>query len=67
MAGRYHLVREEDGELRPNKDKYSHPADALQYGVLGVGEGARMIGLTAATTAKPVKVYHKRSLRRIRA
>jgi hypothetical protein len=24
MAGRYHLVREDDGELRPKKDKYSN-------------------------------------------
>jgi hypothetical protein len=67
MAGRYHLVREEDGELRPKKDKYSNPADALQYGVLGLGEGSRMIGLAAASTMKPVKVYTRRSMRRISA
>lgn len=30
MAGRYHLVREEDGELRPKKDKYSNLCDCLQ-------------------------------------
>ena len=67
MAGRYHLVREEDGELRPKKDKYSNPADALQYGVLGLGEGARMIGLANAATVKPVRVYARKSMRRISA
>jgi hypothetical protein len=68
MAGRYHLVREEDGELRPKKDKYSNPADALQYGVLGLGEGSRMIGLAHAGAMKPVQVYKgRRSMRRISA
>jgi hypothetical protein len=67
MAGRYHLVREEDGELRPKKDKYSHPADALQYGVLGLGEGARMIGVANVASMKPASVYKRKSMRRISA
>jgi hypothetical protein len=68
MAGRYHLVREEDGELRPKKDKYSNPADALQYGVLGLGEGSRMIGLAHAGAMKPAMVYRgRKSMRRISA
>jgi hypothetical protein len=68
MAGRYHLTREEDGELRPKKDKYSHPADALQYGVLGLGEGGRMIGVANIGTMKAAKVYTgRRSMRRISA
>ena len=48
MAGRYHLEREETGELKPKKDKYSNLCDALQYGCLALGEGRRMIGLTPA-------------------
>jgi hypothetical protein len=67
MAGRYHLVREEDGELRPKKDKYSHPADGLQYGVLGLGEGARMIGVANVASMKPASVYKRKSMRRISA
>jgi hypothetical protein len=52
MAGRYHLVKEEDGELKPKKDRYSNPADALQYGVLGLGEGRKMIGPPGARRAE---------------
>lgn len=54
MAGRYHLVREEDGELRPKKDKYSNLCDALQYLCTGLGEGRRMMGLTPAASLVPV-------------
>lgn len=68
MAGRYHLTREETGELKPKKDKYSNPADALQYAVLGLGEGSRMIGLAHAGAMKPAQVYKgRRSMRRISA
>ena len=67
MAGRYHLVREEDGELRPKKDKYSNLCDSLQYLCLSLGEGSRMIGLASAAMMKPMKVYTRRSMRRIRA
>lgn len=66
MAGRYHLVREDDGELRPKKDKYSNLCDALQYWVLGAGEGRRMIGLRPVADVKAVKVYKgQRTLRRV--
>src|SRR5437667_7652700 len=27
MAGRYHLVKEDDGELRPKKDRYSNRSE----------------------------------------
>jgi len=65
MAGRYHLLREEDGELRPKKDKYSNLCDALQYGCLSLGEGRRMAGLTALTP-KAVRVMPARkNLRRV--
>ncbi len=56
MAGRYHLVREEDGQLKPKKDKYSNLCDSLQYLCVGIGEGRRMMGLTAITNLKPVAV-----------
>jgi len=48
MAGRYHLVKEDDGELRPKKDRYSNLCDCLQYGSLSLGEGRRMVGLKPA-------------------
>jgi hypothetical protein len=67
MAGRYHLTREETGELKPKKDRYSNPADALQYGVLGLGEGRRMTG-RSPNGSQPVRVYHgRRSMRRVSA
>lgn len=66
MAGRYHLVKEEDGELKPKKDRYSNPADALQYMMLGMGEGRRLIGLEAVSRARPVQTnVRRRSLRRV--
>jgi hypothetical protein len=65
MAGRYHLLREEDGELRPKKDKYSNLCDCLQYGCLALGEGRRMAGLTALTP-KAVRVMPERkNMRRV--
>lgn len=66
MAGRYHLVKAEQGVLKPKKDKYADCSDALQYGVLGLGEGQRMIGLASAATMRPVKVYKGRqTMRRV--
>jgi hypothetical protein len=66
MAGRYHLVREEDGELRPKKDKYSNLCDCLQYGILGLGDGRRMIGLTPTGQIQPARMLPaRRSMRRV--
>ena len=66
MAGRYHLVREDDGELRPKKDKYSNLCDALQYLCLGLGEGRRMVGLKPVGEIKPAAIRPARkSLRRV--
>jgi hypothetical protein len=42
MAGRYHLVREEDGELRPKKDKYSNLCFAAGT-MISTPHGARPI------------------------
>jgi hypothetical protein len=69
MAGRYHLVKEEDGELRPKKDKYSNLCDCLQYGCLSLGEGRRMMGLTPQRELKPMNVWNRRgkSMRRVQA
>jgi len=68
MAGRYHLVKEDDGEMRPKKDKYSHLCDALQYLCIGLGEGRRMVGKVPLAELKPMKIYHgRRSMRRVMA
>lgn len=60
MAGRYHLTREESGELIPKKDRYSDPCDALGYGVLGLGEGRTMLGLSPSGSTQPVRGYRGR-------
>src|SRR6266481_1817788 len=63
MPGRYHLVREEDGELRPKKDRYSNLSDALQYLCLALGEGRRMVGLTPQNEAKAIRVFtHRKTM-----
>jgi hypothetical protein len=68
MAGRYHNQKDETGELKPNKDRYSHLADALQYACIGLGEGRRMIGLQSIGLVKPVPAFHKRkTMRRVEA
>ena len=67
MAGRYVVVKDAaSGKLEPKKDKYSDVADALQYGVLGAGEGRRLVGLDAAVRTKPIQASQgRRSLRRV--
>jgi hypothetical protein len=68
MAGRYHNEKDDIGELKPCKDRYSNPADALQYWCLGMGEGRRMVGLKPAGDYKPVQTHHgRRSMRRVSA
>lgn len=64
MAGRYHLVREEDGELRPKKDKYSNLCDSLQYLCTGLGEGRRMMGLKSALSLRPVQLQRRKGSQR---
>jgi hypothetical protein len=65
-AGRYHLVKEDDGALRPKKDRYSNPCDAEQYGILGLGEGRRMVGKPLIGDVAPKKVWHgRKTMRRI--
>lgn len=68
MAGRYHNTKDERGELVPEKDRYSNVCDALQYDVLGAGEGRRMIGQVPLGLLKPARVYHRRrDMRRVSA
>lgn len=61
MAGRYQIKKIDIGDAPPVKDKYSDVADCLQYLCLFLGEGRRMMGITAAAAAKAVKVV-KRTL-----
>jgi hypothetical protein len=68
MAGRYCNERDEKGELVPVKNRYSHIADALQYGVLGLGEGRAMVGLKPIGELRGVQTWKRRKrLRRIEA
>ncbi|TCR64685.1 hypothetical protein [Bosea sp. BK604] len=72
MAGGYHFKKGDFQKVEPNKDAngYSDVADALQYLMLGGGEGGAMTGRSrpGATSTAPVQVYKgRRSLRRVRA
>jgi hypothetical protein len=69
MAGRYCNERDEEGELRPKKDRYSNIADALQYVVLGLGEGRSMIGLGPISRMMGIQTHKRggRSMRRLEA
>lgn len=68
MAGRYCLEKDETGDLKPTKNRYSHPCNALEYGMLGLGEGRRMVGLMPIGLIKAMQVYkgHK-TMRRVSA
>jgi hypothetical protein len=67
MAGGYHFEESSArvGVYVPEKDKqgYSDIADALQYAVVGGGEGDIVTG--RGRNAEPVRVYERRSLRRV--
>lgn len=69
MAGKYHYrqIRGTGGyEEKPFKDRYSNVADALQYMVLGAGEGRAMTGVTTQGRGVPVQTRKgRRSLRRV--
>lgn len=66
MAGRYCNERDEQGELKPKKDRYSNVADALQYLVLGLGEGRIMTGRRPIGEIHRAQVYKGRhSMRRV--
>lgn len=68
MAGRYCNTRDDKGELNPDKNRYSHVSDALQYVVLGLGEGRAMIGLKPIGELRGVQTWKKRkTMRRLEA
>lgn len=68
MGGRYCLEKDETGELKPTKNSYSHPCNALEYGLLGMGEGRRMVGLKPVGSIKPMQVYRgRKTMRRVTA
>ena len=65
-AGRYFNERDEKGELSPSKNRYSHVADAWQYGMIGLGEGRRMIGMKPVGQMRGMKVFKGRqTMRRV--
>jgi hypothetical protein len=67
MAGRYCTKKDATtGKVEPIKDKYSDVADALQYVVLGQGEGQRLVGRDPDHRVGAKKVIKpQRSLRRV--
>jgi len=67
MAGRYFNEKDEAGELKPNKGRYSNPSDATQYLCLGMGEGRRMTGRRPIGEARAARVHKPKTMRRIRA
>lgn len=52
--GKYHYAKNDMNKVEPVKDRFSNPADALQYMVLGMGYGRTMAGFVAAAAARPV-------------
>lgn len=58
MAGKYHFRKQPMAggyEEKPHKDVYSNPADALQYLVVGEGEGRTMVGRPVSRVAHVVR------------
>jgi len=70
LSGKYVIDNSDAAHPEPMKRgeaaKYSDVADALQYMLLFLGEGRRLIGLTAAKDWTAMKVMKARSLRRVR-
>lgn len=64
-AGRYFNEKDDQGELVPCKNRYSHVCNAWEYGMIGLGEGRRMIGQKPIELMKPVRIFQRKSLRRI--
>lgn len=64
MAGRYCNEKDEIGELKPTKNRYSHVCNAAEYVVLGLGEGRHVTGRAKIGSQKPVQTRIHRSLRR---
>jgi hypothetical protein len=71
LMGKYVIDKSDSDSPEPLKRgeaaKYSDVADALQYLCLFLGEGRRMVGLTAAQSWTRSKIAQARSLRRVSA
>jgi hypothetical protein len=67
MEGRYCYEKKANSEetrAEPKDNNYTHLCDCLQYLVLTMGEGRRMIGLTPIGNLRPVRVYRPKTMRR---
>lgn len=67
MAGRYFNEKDDQGELKPCKNRYSHVCEALQYMVMGTGEGRRMVGRNPNGQTTAVRVHKPKTMRRVTA
>lgn len=68
MAGRYCNEADEQGELKPTKNRYSHVCNAGEYVVLGLGEGRLMTGRPPIGELRGVQTWKKRkTMRRLEA
>lgn len=68
MAGGYHWKKTGDGRQEPEKNRSSDYADALQYLLLGAGEGRAVRGASHMPNNKPMNLRpQRRSLRRVHA
>jgi hypothetical protein len=68
LEGKYFLEKDESGVLKPCKNRYSHPCNAVEYGLLGLGEGRRMVGINPATAMAPARMFGgRRTMRRVTA
>jgi hypothetical protein len=66
LAGGYRFKEGDNIREEPDKNKYSHIADALQYLLIGGGEGRVMIGRDRDQRSEPVRArVPRRSLRRV--
>lgn len=66
MGGGYHWGENDVQRIAPVKDKYSNPADALQYLVIGEGEGAAMAGYNRRPGGSAAPVQTRRPMRDLR-
>lgn len=67
MAGRYCNERDDEGELKPTKNRYSHVCNAAEYVVLGLGEGRRVTGRPPLSELRGVQTHKRRTMRRLEA
>jgi hypothetical protein len=71
VRGKYALEKMDGVDPEPQKRgeaaKYSDVADCLQYTAMFLGEGRRMVGLSAQRVATSARVAIRRSLRRVTA